>query len=498
MNHKTLIKKGRVHDGEKFLGEFDILINQDKILDIGIFNDVVADKMIDAKGFVVSPGFIDVQNMTYQLSNLESNEGVNLTSQGITSVVIGNCGNSGVLEDEKTFIKRLELLRNIKLGINVGMLVGHNSLRKFILGSGERSATQEETAQMSTIVEEALAAGALGLSSGLMYSPGLFAEQEELVLLTSIVRRYNKTYATHMRDEGNTLEEAVLEALDTAASSNSRLLISHLKVTGKQNRGKSIKCVSLIEQRRKTQEVFLDYYPYSATSTVLSIILPAEILSKINGDLKNLEFSVEDETIVEKTGKQNLCPNSWADIVVVTVTVPDIVGKSIFEISKEKNETPYQSIVKILNHDPNTRVVFHNIADEAELENFATLSYSMVATDGYVYRTDSLEATHPRNYGAFPRALNKFVIEKPIMTAEEFIRKATSLPAKVFNMQNRGRIEKDYYADLAIYELDQIQENATYEKPYLLSTGMKNVLVNGLEVLTENKFTNQFPGMLIE
>jgi len=211
MNHKTLIKKGRVHDGEKFLGEFDILINQDKILDIGIFNDVVADKMIDAKGFVVSPGFIDVQNMTYQLSNLESNEGVNLTSQGITSVVIGNCGNSGVLEDEKTFIKRLELLRNIKLGINVGMLVGHNSLRKFILGSGERSATQEETAQMSTIVEEALAAGALGLSSGLMYSPGLFAEQEELVLLTSIVRRYNKTYATHMRDEAIPLKKQFLK-----------------------------------------------------------------------------------------------------------------------------------------------------------------------------------------------------------------------------------------------------------------------------------------------
>ncbi len=498
MTYTTIIKNGNVHNGEKFLGEKDVLIEDDKIVDIGQFNDVTADKVIDATSMVVSPGFIDVQNMTYELGSLDGNEGLNLTSQGVTSVVIGNCGNSGILDDKKAFLYRLDYLRKIKLGINVGMLVGHNSLRKFVLGSGERPATQDEIILMSTILDEALSAGALGLSSGLMYSPGLFADRDELVLLTSILRKYNRTYATHMRDEGDTLEEAVLEALDTTERSNSRLLISHFKVTGKQNRGKSIRCVNLIEQRRRNQEVFIDYYPYSATSTVLSIILLPEFLTKINGDLKKLEFNLEDEKIIEKTGKQNLCPSSWKDIKVVRSNDSNIVGKSIFEVSKEKKETPYQSVVKILNYDPATRVVFHNIADEAELENIAELSYSMVATDGYIYKTGSIESMHPRNYGTFPRALRKFVIDKSNMTLEEFIRKSTSLPAEVFNMQKRGRIEKGCFADLIVYKIEDIKENATYERPYLVSNGMKHVFVNGQQVLSENKTTSRLPGRLIE
>lgn len=498
MSHKILVKNGKVHDGEKFIGNQDILIEDDIILDIGKFTNLSIDNVIDANSCVVSPGFIDPQNMTHQLNNLDGNDGVNLTSQGITSVVIGNCGNSGVLDDRKALINRLDYLRRIKLGVNVGMLVGHNSLRKLILGSGERPATHAEIALMATVIEETLTAGALGLSSGLMYSPGLFADREEMISLVAVVGKFNKTYATHMRDEGDTLEEAVLESLDTTASSNSRLLISHFKVTGKQNRGKAEKCVNLIEQRRKKQEVFIDYYPYSATSTVLSIVVPAEVLAKINGDLKKLKYDLGDEKIIEKIGKQNLCPNSWDDIVVVTSVMPGIIGKSVLMIAKEMNLSPYQCVIKILNFDPAVRVVFHNIADESELETIAQLPYSMVATDGYVYKTGSIEATHPRNYGAFPRALKKFVVDKSTMTLEEFIQKSTSLPAAVFNLHKRGCIKKGYFADLAIYNEWKIKENATYEKPYLLSTGINYVLVNGQIVLDEEKTKNRFPGRLLE
>jgi N-acyl-D-amino-acid deacylase len=496
---RILIKGGTIHNGDNFIGKHDLLIENDQIAEFGHLDNVVdVSQVIDASFLVVSPGFIDCQNMTFQLEKLDKNDGINLTTQGVTSAVIGNCGNSGILDAKDTFVNRLNYLREIRLGINVGMLVGHNSLRKFILGTAERYATKDEITRMATIVEDALSAGALGMSSGLMYTPGLFAAREELVRLTSIVGKYNKTYATHMRDEGDYLEEAVLEALDTAASSKSRLLISHFKVTGKQNRGKSIACVKLMEQRHANQDFSVDYYPYSATATVLSIMILPEFLTPINGDLRKLQFSSDDEKLIERTGKQNLCLNSWSDIVVATCTDSKVIGKSISEISGENSESPYQSVVKILNYDPATRVVFHNVADENELENIAVLPYAMVVTDGYIYNSDSLEATHPRNYGAFPRALRKFVTDKPIITLEEFIRKSTSLPAEVFNMQRRGRIQKGYFADIAIFKTEEIKENATYETPFLIPNGMRNVLINGEVVLHNNKSTGRFPGRLIQ
>ena len=492
---KTLIKNGRVHSGERFTEAIDILIDGERIAELGHLQDICADEVFDVAGSIICPGFIDVQNMTYQLKALDKNEGINLTSQGVTSCIIGNCGNSGILDSPDAFLRRLDYLREINLGLNVGMLVGHNSLRNFTLPKGERVATTDERNQMVRILDEALEHGAMGMSSGLMYSPGLFADEQEMIALISAVGNQSKVYATHMRDEGDQLVEAVIEALDTANKGNAKLVISHLKVTGKNNWGKSSEVIKLLDQRKQSQDIHVDFYPYSTTSTVLSIVMLPEIRQGIGGDFSKLQYNFEDEHMIEAEGKQNLCPNGWNDIVIVTTKIPDAVGWSIGSLAG--GDSCYKTVVEILRQDPDTRVAFRNIASEDELYDIARLPYAMPGTDGYVYPKNSKEATHPRNYGAFSRVIHKYVLSENLFSLEEFIRKATQLPAQVYSLTKRGMLKNGYLADVVIFRPDEIRENATYEKPFLLSEGMQYVFVNGQLVLENNKPTKALPGRLL-
>lgn len=492
---KILIRNGTIHNGIKFIGVSDILIEDERITVIGAPEGTAADHVVDASGSIVAPGFIDVQNMHDELETLDRNEAMNLTSQGITSCVVGNCGRSGILSSRDSLVRQIDQLRQLSLGINVGLLVGHNSLRKFVLTDGERVATRAELARMVSMLDEALEHGALGMSSGLMYSPGLFADDYELTSLVSALGKRNKVYATHMRDEGDQLVEAVTEALDTAQEGQGRLVIAHFKVTGKDNWGKSDEAIRLIERRRDSQEIYIDFYPYTATSTVLSIMILPEVLERVGGHLERLLFALGDERLMETKGKQNLCLNGWNDIVIVASKVPGVVGESVASLAR--GGSCYRTVVEILRQDPGTRVVFHNIASEEELYSVAKLPYAMVVTDGYLYPAGSTAATHPRNYGAVSRVLSRYVLDEGLYSLEEFIRKASYLPATVYNMNQRGLIKEGYYADMVIFRPEEVQDRADYENPYSLSTGMQVVLVNGRLVLEGNRPAGVFPGRLI-
>jgi len=238
----------------------------------------------------------------------------------------------------------------------VGSLVGHNTIRQMVMPNPERVATADEIDKMQSLVEEALERGAFGLSSGLMYSPGMFADDAELIALLSATGRRQRIYTTHMRDEGDRLLESVAESLYISRRGQVRLQISHHKAVGKQNWGKTAQTIELIDERRNDQEVNLDFYPYTATSTVLRIIVPAEIVQRIRSDYSQLDFDQNDEDNIEKTGLQNLCLNGWNDVVITSSKVTESIGKSIGSMVGETSG--YRIVVELLKKDPNTRAVF--------------------------------------------------------------------------------------------------------------------------------------------
>lgn len=493
MAKKLAIRHGIVHDGERFVGPRDIILEGDAISVVGAPGMGHADEEIDATGCVVAPGFIDVHDMTFKAEQLDGNDAINLTAQGITTCIIGNCGNSGVWEDRAAALRQIDLLRSAALGINVGNLVGHNSLRQFVLGGeSARAATTDEVAEMVSLLEEAMEHGALGLSSGLMYAPGTFASRDELVALVSAVGKRGKMYATHVRDEGDGFEAAIHEALDVAASGNASLLISHYKVAGIRNWGKTKETTRLIEGRRTVQDIKVSFYLYDSTSTVLRADLPPPIVRKSGGNYMHLVYSAEDEVLVETQGLQTLCQDGWNDVIIVSSAVPGIVGRSVATLAEGRS--CYQAVLEILHQDEDTRVIYRHVASDEELLTVAQLPYAMPCSDGYVYATGDHTATHPRNYGAFARVLRVCVTERGLFSVEEFVRRACSLPAATFGIPRRGRIQEGYFADLVVFRPEEVRDMANYEQPYLISTGVRYTVVNGQIVFIDGGAAESFPG----
>ena len=506
MARKSLIWNGRIHNGERFIDSTDMLIDGNRIAEIGHFPNAEADQIIDANGSVVCPGFIDVQNMHDRLPELNENEGFNLVTQGVTSCIVGNCGRFGdrklgdwFYTSDNWFNEQLLLAAHLKLGINIGILLGHNTLRDYVLSkSGKqanRVASSAELKEMESILETGLKNGALGLSTGLMYYPSTFADQEELSILASVVGKYGKIYTTHMKDEGPKLIETISESMDVTENTGATLMISHFKVTGKQYWGKSIEAVNLIERKRASQPVFLNFYPYTATSTTLDIILLDNVRKRYSTSA-NLEYTIADDQQMEIEGKQNLCLNGWKDIVVVSSQIPELVNHSIANVAG--GESCYKKVVEILQADPKTRVAFHNIASEDDYHNIVKLPYAMPGTDGYIWPINSKQATHPRNYGAFSRVIEQYVLAQGLISLEEFIRQSTSVPAKAYNLMQRGLLEKGFFADVIIFQPQRVKERATYEKPCLPSEGMQHVFVNGEIVLKDGIPTMVYPGAVLQ
>ncbi len=497
----VLIRGGNLHDGERFLGVGDVLIADETIEAVGLLSiqeDFVAE-ILDATGCVVAPGFIECHNMTQQVERLDGNDALNLLAQGVTTCVIGNCGMSGQLTAADGFLRQLESLRGARLSLNIGSLVGHNSLRQFVVAAPSSPSDAGEVHAMERILEEALDAGYLGFSSGLMYAPGRSASQSEMDTLAAIVGRKGKVYTSHIRDEGDNIHAAVLEALDTARAGQARLVVSHLKAAGKANWGKAREMAHLVEARRAEQEVYISFYPYTATSTVLRAVIPEETLGGAAGDVRQLRYNERDAQVLERSGLQRYAENGWNDVVVVSSTVKPYIGKSIAEISGPVSGAipPYAAVLEILHQDPNTRVVFYNIASETELRDIAKFAWAMVASDGYVYSTGSQEATHPRNYGAFARVVKDYVRTHGVMTLEEFVRRVTSLPAQVFKLHRRGALKPGYFADLAIFRPEKMTDLADYKTPWTPAAGVRYALVNGRVAFRDDRATSVFSGRYV-
>jgi len=486
-----LIKNGRIIDGTgNSWYHGDIAITDGKISAIGKLDTVSALKTIDATGLIVAPGFIDVH------THIEGDEINNPTADnfiydGVTTVVTGNCGSSRV--NIKEYLGMLDSLRT---SINIATLIGHNDVRRAVMGNSSRNPDQQEMKKMELLVEEAMQQGAVGFSTGLIYIPGTFSKTEEIVTLAKVTAKYNGIYVSHMRNEGDSVIQAINEALHIGRTANLPVEISHFKVTGQQNWGRSKETIALIEKARMEGiDVTIDQYPYTASSTSLSTMIPDEILSDGNDSIQaRLQTPAIRKYVVDQMlknlKKRKLKHFSYA-VVAYHRADTTLNGKSIEEINlikgrKHKAKYEAETVIELMLRG-GAGMIFHGM-HEKDINRIMRYPYNMFASDASI-RIFNQGIPHPRGYGTNARILAKYVREEKVLSLEEAIRRMTSLPAQKFRLYDRGLLRPGIAADIVIFNEQKVQDLSSFERPHQYSTGFHFVVVNGALVVDAGKHT---------
>ncbi len=486
-----LIINGKIIDGTGNSWYYgDVAVNNGKIKITGRGLNVTSKKTIDAKGLIVAPGFIDVH------THLEDDEAKDPKStsfilDGVTTCITGNCGSSNV--DVKKYLAWID---SLKLSINVATLIGHNDIRKAVMGRANREATPEEMKRMEELVEKAMKDGAVGMSTGLIYIPGTYTKTPEIVDLAKIVSKYKGVYATHMRDEGDSVTQAIDEAITIGREAGLPVQISHFKLSGQHNWGRSKETIPMVEAaRREGIDVTIDQYPYTASSTSISTLIPDEILADGQDSIKARLQRPEVRkyvigSMLAKLKKRKLKHFNYA---VVANFSPDTSynGKSIEQINlmkgrKHKAKEEALTVIDIMMAG-GASAVFHGMGDE-DVKRIMQYPFNMFASDASI-RVLGSGMPHPRGYGTNARVLGKYVREEKVITLEEAIRRMTSLPAQKFQLTDRGLIKEGMAADIVIFDEKEVKDMATFEKPHAYSKGFHYVIVNGV-VTVENEKHN--------
>ncbi|HEY6956525.1 MAG TPA: D-aminoacylase [Flavisolibacter sp.] len=484
-----LITNGRILDGTGNSWRYgDVAIKDGKILKIGNLSHVTAAKTIDAKGMIVCPGFIDVHTHI-EGDELKTPTADNFIHDGVTTVITGNCGSSNT-----DIGKYLERIDSIKLSINVATLVGHNDVRKAVMGLANRKATEEELQKMEAIVDQAMQDGAVGFSTGLIYIPGAYSNTDEVLRLAKVASRYKGVYASHMRDEGDSVVQAINEALYIGKEAHMPVEISHFKLSGQQNWGRSKETVPMIiKAREEGIDVTIDQYPYTASSTNLGTLLPDEILSdgqdSINARLSRPETrKYVTNYMLGRLKKRKLKHFSYP-VVAYYRADTTFNGKSIEQVNlmmhrKHKAKFETETVMDMMQKG-GAGMVFHGMSDE-DVERIMKYPFNSFACDAGI-RVWGQGNPHPRGYGTNARVLSEYVRDKKILSLEEAVRRMTSLPAGKFALNDRGLLKEGYAADVLIFDEKEVQDLSTYEKPHAYSKGFKYVIVNGQVVVEDEK-----------
>lgn len=498
--YDILIRNGKIIDGSGNSWYYgDIAVKDGKIAAIGRHIDQPAGKIIDAKGLIVAPGFIDVH--THLEGDEEKDpEAKSFIYDGVTTCITGNCGSSNT-----DIGKYLKWIDSLKLSINVATLIGHNDVRRQVMGRANRDASPEEMKKMEAMVDKAMQDGAVGLSTGLIYIPGTYTKTPEIIDLAKIAAKYNGVYATHMRDEGDSLTYAISEALTIGREAKIPVEISHFKCSGQQNWGRSRETVPMVEAARKEGiEVTIDQYPYTASSTSISTLLPDEVLAdgqdSIRARLQRPEVQkLVTSHIIERLKKRKLKHLSYA---VVAFYEPDTSynGRSIEEINlmkgrKHKVKEEAKTVIDLMMNG-GASAVFHGMSEE-DVKRIMQYPFNMFASDATI-RVLNAGMPHPRGYGTNARVLSKYVREEKVISLEEAIRRMTSLPAQKFQLRNRGLIKEGMAADIVIFDENQVKDMSTFEKPHAYSVGFHFVIVNGVLTVDNEKHTGARAGQALK
>ena len=475
-----------------------------------------ARQVIDAQGWILTPGFIDPHASTgfgYFFPNAADHK----LYQGITTEIFGNCGTSpapigqhlvGTMErlseeigfpfQWRTLSEFFEQIKD-KLQFNIGTLVGHSTLRGGHMEDWN-NLTESQLEEMKAALAQAMDEGALGLSTGLIYAPGCFAEQEEIVALAKITAEKGGLYASHIRNERDLLEEAVDEALTIAKRAEIPVLISHLKAAERENWGKIPRVLQKIENynTQNTLKATVDVYPYTAVSTKLRAFIPKYILQD---GIEAVAQKVQDIKVVEDIA-------AWikkkdydlSQMLIISDEFKEFYGKNVVQIAEEIDCSLAETIAKMLQKNTETWVIYHCI-DQDDIDHAIQWPQAMICTDSWSYPINApktIGQPHPRSYGAFTTYLERYVLQEKKLSWEEAIHKITYLPAQLFQLKNRGQIKADYFADLVLIDPDKLKANATYLNPKSLSSGVEYLWVNGKMVIKAGNILDTCPGKILK
>ncbi len=497
-SYDLIIANGKIIDGTgNSWYHADIGIKDGKIIFIGKLTGAQATKTIDATGRIVSPGFIDVHTHI-EGSEVRIPTAGNFILDGVTSVITGNCGGSSL--DIAAYFRKTD---SVKTSINIATLIGHNTVRRAVMGESARNPEDYEQRQMELLVEKAMKEGAVGLSTGLIYVPGTYAKTKEVVGLAKVAARYGGVYASHIRDEGDSVSFALDEAIAIGEQANIPVQISHFKVTYKPNWGRSEHTLAQVEEARKRGiEVTIDQYPYVASSTTLNTTVPNWVFSggrdSVRWRLRNKVTRAKIKTeMVETLAKKNMSDYSYA---MISRYGPDSTynGKNISMVNKlrGRKSTPWneaETILELISATERVQMVYFSM-NEDDLRRILQYPFNMFASDAGIARFGS-NMPHPRAYGTNARVLGTYVRELQMIMLEEAIRRMTSLPATKFNIRDRGLLREGMAADILVFDENTVGDRATFEKPHAYSVGFDYVIVNGQITAEYGKHTGARNGM---
>ncbi|MEC8995813.1 MAG: D-aminoacylase [Pseudomonadota bacterium] len=499
-SYDIIISNGRVVDGSgNPWYEADVAINGERIVRIGDLSSDTGSQVIDANGLIVAPGFIDPH--THALRGiLDVPNAESALLQGVTTLTEGNDGTSPFPVDE-----HYQTIIDKQISPNWGIFVGHGTIRSQIIGAEDRDPTRVELEQMKDMVEQAMQQGALGLSTGLFYVPGSFASTEEIVELSKVAAEHGGIYISHMREEAAQLIDSVYETIRIGEESGIAVQMTHHKVIGVENWGSSIDSLRLVDQARERGiDITIDQYPYTASQTGINALIPQ--WAQEGGRVRMLERIESPETraaIKNEVVLKILYDRGGGDPKNIFISRntwdPSMTGKNLAELTVEAgmNPTPENAsevVFEILKGGGAT-AVYHAINTD-DVDRIMQHPVTAIGSDGPVGIFG--EGTpHPRQYGTFARVLGHYVRERAVLTLEDAVRKMSSQTARRLGIHNRGLLTEGYYADIAIFDADEIIDKATFEEPHQYAIGIKFVLVNGQVVVEQGRHTGRRPGKII-
>ncbi len=529
--------------------DFDVIIKNVKIIDglgknrsdgeVGVSGDVIkavadagalrnsgAGLVIDGKGCALSPGFIDIHSHD-DIVPWDDVYNEPKLRQGVTTCVAGMCGssvfplpenNSPLLEDLRMEKKwqgpdypwTARTLREYALqveerrpAINLVPAVGHGAIRISVMGYSARPPAADEFEAMKSLLEESLQAGAVGMSTGLIYPPGSYAREDEITGLAGILGDYGRMYFTHLRYEGVRMDTALEEAVRICSAAGIPLHVAHFKCLGRQSWGDAEKRLAFVaEAREKGLKVSWDQYPYTASSTgLLSMLPPDAQRNGIRALLDELKSSSFQKMLIEEIRKEDMSwenfyihAGGWERIILSGAPgFEELEGHSIAELAEKSGKPPFQTLFELIGVTRGTATMVVYCMAEDDLERILLHPSTCIGSDGISVRGK----VHPRLFGAFPRVLGLYAREKRLFPMEEAVRRMTSLPAGILGLNDRGVIKEGYKADMVIFDYERVRDKADYENPRQYPEGISHVFVNGKAVLADGALRKERPGRVL-
>ncbi|HYU34224.1 MAG TPA: D-aminoacylase [Thermoanaerobaculia bacterium] len=527
--YDLILRGGTIYDGsggQPFVG--DVAVNGDRIARVGNLGDAKGKAEIDIRGLAVAPGFVNMLSWATD-TLIADGRGMSDIKQGVTLEVMGEGFSMGPLNDAMkkeakqqqgdiqyditwtTLGEYLDHLVQLGISPNVASFVGATTVRVHELGYADRPPTPDELARMQALVRQAMEEGALGVGSSLIYAPAFYAKTDELVALCQAASSYGGMYISHMRSEGNRVEQAVDELIEIARRANVPAEIYHLKVAGKQNWGKLDRVLQKIDAARASGlHITADMYTYPAGATGLDASMPPWVQE---GGYDAWAARLKDPAIRERVKKEMATPtDDWENLFLAagpdkTIlaafkndALKPLTGKTLAEVAKMRGKSPEETAMDLVIEDGSRVGTIYFLMSEDNIKRQLTLPWVSFGSDEGAPATEGVflkSNAHPRAYGNVARLLGHYVRDEKVIPLQEAVRKLAALPAENLKIRDRGLLKEGYFADIAVFDPAKIQDHATFDKPHQYATGMVDVFVNGVQVLKNGEHTGAKPGRVV-